>query len=94
MQTESLFKLGQSVIVKDCLDPGTKSRDYRFGFTEDLRERFGGKAVTIRAICKAIPTYLPFKVKDDCYLYLIEDDPNNFYFSSGMFKQNLEISIF
>lgn len=81
---QALYKVGDKVLVKSKWDNGYNGNNYRFGFVNKMRERFGGKVCTIES---RIPVDFRFyDIKDDSFQYTLKEDRHTFAWVSSMFE--------
>ena len=82
---ESLYKVGDEVLIKSVYDPGCTEESYRFGFVAEMLNRYGGKVYKIIFVRKsAIPK--DFDIPDDGYIYGLDGNAIRFYWASSMFE--------
>jgi hypothetical protein len=81
---ESIYKVGDEVLVKSKLDDNCEAYDYPFTFVEYMLRIYGGKICKIK---KVFPTeYFKYrKLYEEPYGYFI--DGSGFRWSSAMFEK-------
>lgn len=80
---EPIFAIGEKVRVTEREFDGY---DYKYEYTDEMRDRFEGKIVTISQVypnCSSVEC----EVEDDGASYHIKEDNGNFTWSSGMFDK-------
>lgn len=81
---ESIYKVGDEVLVKSKLDDNCTPYDYPFNFVEDMLHFYGGKICKISEVFST--TYFKnSKLYEEPYGYLIDD--YGFNWSSAMFEK-------
>ena len=81
---ESIYKVGDKVLVKSKLDDNCGSYDYPFNFTEEMLHLYGGKIYKIKEVFSA-PHTEDSKLYEEPYGYIIDD--YGFNWSSAMFEK-------
>lgn len=88
---ESLYKVGDVVIVKDRYDPACGEDDYPHYFAEDMLGGYGNKKVTITKVEFISSSYYSkFKLYKEPYTYYIKEDSGEHSWSAAMFKGKAE----
>lgn len=82
---ESLYKVGDIVLIKSKYDLNCTNFSYRFNFTGYMLDKFGGKVCTISKVEKQRKRWHN-GVSDDNYLYLLKEDKEAFHWASSMFE--------
>lgn len=81
---ESIYKVGDEVLVKSKLDDNCTPYDYPFNFVEEMLHLFGGKICKISGVFST--TYFEDrKLYEEPYGYFIEG--RGFRWSSTMFEK-------
>lgn len=81
---ESIYKVGDEVLVKSKLDDNCTSHDYPFNFIEEMLRIYGGKICKIRKVFP-ITYFEDRKLYEEPYGYFIGD--SGFRWSSAMFEK-------
>lgn len=81
-----LYKVGDSVLIKSKYDHKLGAMNYRFGFTSEMKEQFGGTVCTILDMKEIGVEYVRRQVSDDGYLYHIKEDNRCWSWASSMFE--------
>lgn len=82
---ESLYKIGNNVLIKEKYDPGCKGLDYSCYFAENMLTEYGGRVCTISK-AKYRHKMQDDRLPDDGYLYSIEEDGGRWSWASSMFE--------
>lgn len=82
---ESIYKVGDKVLVKSKLDDNFTPNDYPFNFIEEMLRISGGKIYKIKNVFPA-PYFEDRKFYEEPYGYLI-DNNRGFKWSSAMFEK-------
>jgi hypothetical protein len=82
---ESLYKIGDNVLIKKKYDPGCKGLDYSYYFAENMLTEYGGRVCTISK-AKYRHKMQDGRLPDDGYLYSIEEDGGCLAWVSSMFE--------
>ena len=82
---ESLYKIGDNVLIKEKYDPGCKGLDYSYYFAENMLTEYGGRVCTISK-AKYRHKMQNGRLPDDGYLYSIEEDGGCWSWASSMFE--------
>lgn len=82
---ESLYKIGDNVLIKEKYDPGCKDLDYSYWFAENMLTEYGGRVCTISK-AKYWYKMQDGRLPDDGYLYSIEEDGGYWSWASSMFE--------
>lgn len=80
----ALYKVGDKVLVKSKWDNSYNGDNYRFGFVNNMRERFGGKVCTIVSRTPVDSRF--YGIKDDSFQYTLKEDRHVFAWASSMFE--------
>lgn len=83
---KQLYKVGDSVLVKDKYDPGYNEYGYTYCFTQDMLIQYGGKVCTISMVQYDPNLRGPGRIPDDDYLYYLEEDNAEWSWASSMFE--------
>lgn len=81
---ESIYKVGDEVLVKSKLDDNCTSSDYPFNFIEEMLHLYGGKICKISGVFPT-PYFENVKLYEEPYGYFISD--RGFRWSSAMFEK-------
>lgn len=81
----SLYKVGDRVLIKDKHDPGCDSYSYTFCFTEQMLTEHGGKVCTISMVQRE-SIHRANDIPDDNYLYRLVEDNEKWSWASSMFE--------
>lgn len=81
----ALYKPGDRVLIKSKYDEGADTSSYKFFFTPQMLNTFGGHVCTIESVSYYGHNNL-YQVKDDGYEYRIKEDNVQYSWSSGMFE--------
>lgn len=87
---ESLYKVGDKVIVKDQYDPDCVDSDYPCVFLEEMLKNYGGKQVVISQVEPVKFDYKNRKLYKEDYKYRIKEDSGAWSWSASMFKGKAE----
>ena len=82
---DPLYKVGDIVLIKSAYDSDCTSRSYRFVFSLEMLQQYGGKIYKITSI-QRFANKDHDGVPDDGYLYGLEGKANRFYWVSSMFE--------
>ena len=82
---ESIYKVGDEVLVKSKLDDNCTSYDYPFNFVEDMIGIYGGKICKIKKVFPSL-YFKNRKFYEEPYGYLL--DGHGFNWSSAMFEKD------
>lgn len=85
---DSLYKIGDRVIVKSQFDTGYREFDYPCTFTKEMLQNFGGKEVTISEVITLMTDYKDRKGYVEDYKYKIKEDCRVWY--ASMFVGKIE----
>lgn len=81
---ESIYKVGDEVLVKSKLDDNCKSYDYPFNFVEEMLHMYGGKIYKIKKVFST-QYFKERKLYEEPYGYLLVGSTSNW--SSAMFEK-------
>ena len=81
---ESIYKVGDEVLVKSKWDDNCTYYDYPFSFTEGMLHIYGGTICKIKEVFTA-PYFRDRKLYEESYGYVL--DNNSFNWSSAMFEK-------
>lgn len=81
---ESIYKVGDEVLIKSKLDDNCISTDYPFTFVKDMLRIYGGKIYKIKKVFPT-PYFKNRKLYEEPYGYLLGNHPFNW--SSAMFEK-------
>lgn len=81
---ESIYKVGDEVLVKSKLDDNYKYYDYPFNFIEDMLHIYGGKIYKIKKVFST-PYFKDRKLYEEPYGYLLEG--RRYRWPSAMFEK-------
>lgn len=81
---ESIYKVGDEVLIKSKLDDNCGPYDYPFSFVEEMLDLYGGKIYKIKEVFYA-PYTKDRKLYEEPYGYRIDD--YGFNWSSTMFEK-------
>lgn len=82
----SLYKKGDTVLIKSQYDKGCRSTSYRFIFVDYMLKRYGGKVCTILGGSCAGENNNYNQIQDDGYCYFINEDIHRYFWASSMFE--------
>lgn len=82
---ESLYKIGDNVLIKEKYDPECNGFNYSYYFSERMLTEYGGKVCTISEV-EYYGNIQFGKLPDDGYLYSIEEDGGRCSWASSMFE--------
>lgn len=86
VKSNSLYKVGDKVVVKDQYDSEYGMFDYPCVFTSEMLKQYGGKKVTIAEVKPTIFNYKYRKFYKEDYQYKIKEDSGAWNWCAGMFK--------
>lgn len=83
---ESIYKIGDKVLIKSKLDDNGNEFDYPCGFTDSMIRNYGGKICTINCVYNiSNGFYDNRKFYEEPYFYSLKE--NGYNWSSAMFEK-------